>query len=762
MKTKVLFSCILLSVFLASCQSEPQPIKVTGITLSSSSLSLTEGETADLTATISPKDANNQTVIWSSSNGSVASVSNGKVTALSPGTTTITAKSDDGGFTASCAVTVATRVIAVTSVSLSKTELTLVEGDFETITATVLPDNATDKTVTWSSSNTSVATVPSPGVVMAKAAGSATITVTTNDGEKTATCAVTVQAKTIAVNGVSLDKTSLTMTMGESQTLIATITPSNASNKSVTWSSSNSTVATVSTSGVVTAKAVGSATITVMTSDGEKTAECQVVVKEPTKATSISLVGANFIYSAKVGQEFSISVDIKPEDAYVDLEWSVSDESLAEIAGEGRSIVLRAKDFGPSTLTVRDKVSNLSVSETMRARLTDFYWTENSGMTHAGCPLVEIEIGEEHQLQCQYTPEYATRVFRSDIGGFWYYEPWGDVFDEPNQLVSKPSFFSINENGIIKGIKEGLAKIHVYSPIIINNAQDLYVRVVKKRIPVTGVSLPENIELYVGETKTISASIIPSDASNKDITWSCSDESIVSLSGASSSYIKTITALKKGSVVISATTNDGGYSSQCLVNVIEEDHVQSISLNSTNETMMTGDRLTLIATISPSSASNQSVVWSSSDDNVATVSDGVIAAISQGTTIITATTVDGGKTATCQLTVTNDIRSFIYATYNGGSIISVGGTIQSGSKLNFSISNTTQSKTITVKSIQLIDLDTGKTGNVMSINADIAGGSSNGWSITLGASMTTPQAKFVYSYDGEEYETTATYRAFSF
>ena len=194
MKTKVLFSCILLSVLLVSCHSEPQPIKVTGITLNSSSLSLIEGETADLTATISPKDADNKTVIWSSSNGSVAGVSNGKVTALSPGSTTITAKSDDGGFTATCVVSVAPRVIAVTSITLSKTELTLVEGESETITATVQPDNATNKTVTWSSSDVTIAVVEGGKITAVK---EGTTTISAKAGEQSSTCKVIVKPESI-------------------------------------------------------------------------------------------------------------------------------------------------------------------------------------------------------------------------------------------------------------------------------------------------------------------------------------------------------------------------------------------------------------------------------------------------------------------------------------------------------------------------------------------------------------------------------------
>ena len=192
MKTKSFFCCAILSIVIVSCVKEPQPIRVSSITLNSSSLELVEGESADLVATISPKDADNQTVIWSSTNGSVASVSNGKITALAPGSTTITAKSDDGGFTASCSVTVVAKIINVSSLSLSIAELTLTEGDSETIIATVKPDDATDKTVTWSTSDESIATVDG-GIITAIKEGTATITAKT--GDKEATCSVIVSPR---------------------------------------------------------------------------------------------------------------------------------------------------------------------------------------------------------------------------------------------------------------------------------------------------------------------------------------------------------------------------------------------------------------------------------------------------------------------------------------------------------------------------------------------------------------------------------------
>ena len=168
--------------------------------------------------------------------------------------------------------------VVPTSVALNKTTLTLDIGKTSNLRATVYPSNASNKKCTWSSSNTSVATVDSNGRVTAKASGTATITVKTANG-KTASCNVTVQAVQAVPTSVSLNKTSLTLDVGKSYTLTKTVSPSNAVT-SYTWRSSNTSVATVDKNGKVTAKASGTATITVKTSNG-KTATCKVTVNLP-------------------------------------------------------------------------------------------------------------------------------------------------------------------------------------------------------------------------------------------------------------------------------------------------------------------------------------------------------------------------------------------------------------------------------------------------------------------------------------------------
>ncbi|MBQ3543803.1 MAG: Ig-like domain-containing protein [Lachnospiraceae bacterium] len=185
-------------------------VKPTSITVSPTSVSVLEGNTTTVTATVLPTDASNKKVTWTSSNDSVATVSGGTITGVSVGTATITAKTSNG-LTATVSVTVKENpnIVKPTGVTVSPTTLTLTEGDASKVTATVAPSNATNKTVTWTSADTSVATVDSTGLVTAVGEGSTTITAKTSNG-LTATVSVTVEGKTFTTleNGVYFEKPS--------------------------------------------------------------------------------------------------------------------------------------------------------------------------------------------------------------------------------------------------------------------------------------------------------------------------------------------------------------------------------------------------------------------------------------------------------------------------------------------------------------------------------------------------------------------------
>ena len=248
------------------------------MTVTPSRIEIIEGGSAALSARVSPEAASDRAVAWSSSDRSVATVDKtGTVQGLKPGTATVTATAE--GKSGTCAVTVKAKAVNVTEVTLDKTELTLTEGETETLTATVRPDNANNRKVTWSSDKTEVATVDGAGRVTAVKAGEAVVTVTTEDGGRTATCAVTVKAKTVSVTEVTLDRAELTLTEGETETLTATVKPDNADNRKVTWSSDKTEIATVDGAGKVTAVKAGEAVVTVTTEDGGKTATCKVTVK---------------------------------------------------------------------------------------------------------------------------------------------------------------------------------------------------------------------------------------------------------------------------------------------------------------------------------------------------------------------------------------------------------------------------------------------------------------------------------------------------
>ena len=189
-----------LSVF--SCQQEPAEIRVASISLSESTWELEVGDQVCFDVIISPHNATNKKISWSSSKESVATVTpDGIVEAVSAGTAFITATSEDSGVNAKCEITVKEKVISVTGIALNKTSLSLTEGEEFTLEATITPNNATNKEITWASDNEAVVTVSAEGVVKAIKAGSANVTVTTVDQRKTASCAVTVDEKMGAVTG---------------------------------------------------------------------------------------------------------------------------------------------------------------------------------------------------------------------------------------------------------------------------------------------------------------------------------------------------------------------------------------------------------------------------------------------------------------------------------------------------------------------------------------------------------------------------------
>ena len=319
-----------------ACTQKEQDVRVESVSVSPNTASLTIGETLQLKASVSPSSATKKDVNWSSSKSSVASVSaSGLVTAVSEGTATITATAD--GKKGECTVSVSKGIIEVSEIKLNKTELKLYEGEEETLTATVLPENATDKTVTWSSSDKSIATVES-GKVKAVKKGEATITA--KAGDKSVDIKVVVLAP---ISGISLNKDDIELYIGETETLTATISPADAPLKEpIEWSSSNESIATVD-GGKITAVGKGTAKITAKA--GGKSASSSVSVLKP--VSGISLNKTTLELSADGSETLTASIVPSDSTPREEIQWSSSNTQVATV-DNGK---VTAVSMGSTTIT---------------------------------------------------------------------------------------------------------------------------------------------------------------------------------------------------------------------------------------------------------------------------------------------------------------------------------------------------------------------------------------------------------------------------
>lgn len=343
----ILMSVSLIATY--SCKKEKdKSVAVTEVRLNKASVTLVEGDTEELMATVMPENATDKGIEWKSSDESVATVSQaGLVTAIKEGSSAITVITNDGGFKATCDVTVNKKVIAVTSVVLGNTELTLVEGEEEKLAVAVTPENATDKSVVWESGNESVATVSQEGLVTAVGEGKATITVKTNDGGFSASCEVTVKKKVIAVTGVKLSAASMTLREGDKGTLTATVEPANATNKNVEWWTSDLDVVSVTSTsggsnGYVEARGAGKATVTVKTEDGEFSASCEITVeKKEVPVTGITIEPSSL--RLPVGNTFSLIPHVQPSNATdQNIKWGSSNGGVATVDQTGKVTAVAA------------------------------------------------------------------------------------------------------------------------------------------------------------------------------------------------------------------------------------------------------------------------------------------------------------------------------------------------------------------------------------------------------------------------------------
>ena len=328
-------------------------IPITDISLPSSSGELLLNDTQNINASINPSNASNKILFYSSSNPSVASVdSSGNMTGNKIGNAIITILAENKST--SYKVSVVDK-INLRGISISPETMTLTEGNTGKLSISFSPENATDKSVTWKSSNTGIVTVDTSGNIKAISAGNATITVTSNDGEYTASSKITVKALDRSLKGISLNKTELTLDINETANLSVIYNPSYASNKEVTWSSSNKNIATVE-NGKVTAIKPGTTEIKVISNEGKYESVCKVTVLSPPIESIKFEQDEQTVY---VGSITTLKTISNPQETMINNPiWTSSDETIATIEnGE-----LTALNVGKTTITISDQEGKVTAS----------------------------------------------------------------------------------------------------------------------------------------------------------------------------------------------------------------------------------------------------------------------------------------------------------------------------------------------------------------------------------------------------------------
>ena len=475
-------------------------IPMNSITLNKSSIYLLANNSTQLLTTITPANATNKTIIWSSSNPRVASVdSNGVVTGLKSGTTTITASSIDETLKATCEVTVE-EIIDVEKITLNKSSVTLNAGQEYQLIATVTPTNATNRTLTYSSNNASVASIDRNGKITALKEGNATITVSSADKKASTTCEIIVKKEEIKVNSISIKENISTMNVGEQKQLTVLFDPVNTTDKTLAWSSSDNSILTVSQSGLLNAKSEGTAKIWVCVKGScDKTMlEKEITVKVGIKSIKIN----ENISTMNVGEKKQLTITYDPTNATdKTLAWSSSDNSVLTVSQSG---LLTAKGEGTAKIWVCVKGS---CSKTMLEKeITVKIGVKSISITD---DLSNINAGTSKKLNVVFTPSNATNKTLA-----WSSE---------NTSVAR-----ISQDGVLTAVGEGTTKIWVFARDNYNGTiQSIDVSV---KVGVKSISITDDLSnLKVGVTKKLNVTFTPSNATNKTLAWSSENTSVAKI-----------------------------------------------------------------------------------------------------------------------------------------------------------------------------------------------------------------------------------------
>ena len=540
--------------------------------------------------------------------------SDGNITTLKNGTTNIEVKVQYFNGTEIILNEKVVVDIKPQAVELDKTSYTFNDTKNMQLKATILPTQASNTKLNWTSDNKSVATVDGNGVVTPVKNGTCKIIATTADGTNIkGNCSITVDIKPQVIG---LDKTSYTFNGASNMQLKATILPTQASDTKINWTSDDESIATVNENGVVTPKKKGTCHVIATTADSTAIkANCEIIV-EVVKATSIKI--RNNSYSiVSVNQAPSFSPTISPSGTTnKKVKWTSSDEKIAVVSENG--IVTPVKNGTCKIIATTTDGTNLSafVDLTVNIPPTTIKLDKSS---------YTFNDTKNMQLKATILPTQASNT-------------------KLNWTSDNKSVATVDGNGVVTPVKNGTCNITATTADGTNIKGNCNITVDFK---VTSISFSTTSYTItsVNQTPSFRAIISPSNAANKSIKWTSSDENVAKVS--TNGVIKPV---KNGTCKIIATTTDGTNLSAS-IDITVDIKATGMKLDKTNYTFNKAETIKINPVITPSNASKK-LTWTSSNTKVAIVSsDGKVTPVGKGTCKITATTTDGTNlSASCNIT----------------------------------------------------------------------------------------------------------------
>ena len=569
--------------------------QVEGITMDFDTVTLNVKEEFRLTTVIKPANATNQNLIWSSSNDKVVKVDKtGMITAVSSGNATIIVQTEDGGYIDMTNVTV---LQPVTSIELSQTEMSVKKGTVFWLSATVLPDTADNKKVTWYSSDTSLATIAQDGMVTTLACGTVTISCVSEDNGTTAYCVVEI---TEPVTGLTLNTYYQEMVAGTKFVIVPTVEPFDAIDKSVTFKTSDPEVAVVDENGVVTAVAGGTCEIIVTTNESSVTRTCTIVVKE--YVSSIEIIDSPEFLN--ITESVNLKVEVGTATATnKGVIWTTNNSNIATVDQNGRVTGLAVGHVVVTATALDGSGVSDSVIIKVINPVTDITLSESK---------VTIFVDDTISIKATVNPEGATVK--------------GLVWTSDDESIAK-----VYPDGDVTGISPGRTIIHATSTDG-NSIVASCTIIVKARVDASSININSSeITMLKGKTRKLTATIFPNKTTD-GVNWYSTDTSIVQID--KDGNIITVGA---GHCEVVAYSSSGSVQDSCIIH--------SIAMSCTNLRMEQYDTFNLYVDGAPATVS-----WRSSNPRIASVDqNGLVTGRMPGECVITGTV--NGKTVTCNVKI---------------------------------------------------------------------------------------------------------------